>query len=218
MVAEGVFSTGEIGSYCTVDDVLALLASYDLSGLGDSEQIAARVNGALPAAMEAVEALADRDFDYHQAAVVRVNGSGTDTLSLAESGAVPIIDIAAVTVNGRNLDSSRLVVGSDEASLRMLPRGRAREVFARGKLNVEVVLDWGFTAPPSDICTAQAKLAAAEILASMAGLEGTAESVRIGDYEARYGAGGALGAAILALTESARRIAGRYWRMSVGAV
>jgi hypothetical protein len=218
MVAEAVFSTGALGTYCTTADVLALLAGYDLSGLGDAETVESRVAALLPAAMEAINGASGRDFLFHQGAQLRLSGTGAETLSLAEAGAVPIIAVSELTVDGEEVPLDRVWVGADDGSLRLVPGSGGSSRFTRGALNVKATVDWGYISPPSDISTAQARLAAAELLAALDGPGCAPESVRIGDYEVRYGGGGAHRDAICALTEGARRITARYRRLVLAAV
>ena len=218
MVAEAVFSTGALGSYCTAADVLALLSGYDLSALGDAAAVEARVIALLPVTMEAIDGAAGRDFLLHRSAQLRLDGTGAAVMSLVESGSVPIISVDLLTVDGNAVELDRVVVGEDDGSLRLIRGGSGPVGFTRGTLNVEVTLDWGYISPPSDISTAQARLVAAELLAAVDGPAGKPESVRIGDYEVKYGGGGAHQDAICALTEGARRITGRYRRPAIGAV
>ena len=218
MVAEAVFSTGALGTYCTTADVLALLAGYDLTALGDVAAVEAGVTALLPVAMEAIDGAAGRDFRFHRGAQLRVDGTGGQTLSLAETGLVPIISVSEVAMGGEAVALNRIVVGGDDGSLRLVPGDGGPVAFVQGTLNVEVTLDWGYLSPPSDITTAQARLVAAELLTAVDGPVGTPESVRIGDYEVKYGGGGAHSDAVRALTEGARRIAARYRRPVLAAV
>jgi hypothetical protein len=218
MVAEGVFSTGALGTYCTAADVLALLTGYDLSGLGDAAAIEARVTALLPLTTEAISDAAGRDFLFHAGTRLRLDGTGGETLSLAEAGAAPILAVSELAVDGQHVSLDGVMVGADDASLRLIPTGQGTRLFARGTLNVEITLDWGYVSPPSDIATAQAKLTAAEVLATVDGPTRAAESVRIGDYEVRYGSGGARGDALHAFAEGARRITARYRRPLMAAV
>lgn len=217
MVAEGVFVTGLFTSYCTVEDVLRLLAGYDLSRLGDEERQKARIRELLPATRAAIDAEAGRDFLFHAEAEVWVDGGGSDRLLLSAEGVVPVWAVRRVEIGGVEVAAREYVCYGDEGTLRMRPGGRWGGVFPKGVQNVRVVLDWGYRSPPEEISLAQAKLVAAQVLGEMAGDRGSVESVRLGDYAVTYDAGGENASVVRRWAEDARRAAGSYRavRMSV---
>ena len=65
MVAYAVFSTGSISSYCTVEQVRALLAGYDLSRIGESQDVDDRIQALLAVTTQAVDRIAGHDFWWH---------------------------------------------------------------------------------------------------------------------------------------------------------
>ena len=65
MVAEGVFTTANLVSYCCAEDVVALLAAYDLSEWGDQEALTVRAAELLAPTKAAIDSSAGRDFLLH---------------------------------------------------------------------------------------------------------------------------------------------------------
>jgi len=105
MIAEGVFVTGLFEWYCTVDDVLRLLAGHDVSAIGDSDGLELRIRGLMPVSMAAIDAEAGRDFLLHSGEVVTCDGRGEDRLMLGSLGVSPLLAVHSVVVDGRELSA-----------------------------------------------------------------------------------------------------------------
>jgi hypothetical protein len=217
MVAEGVFSTGRISSYCSVEDVFAVLRGYDLAGFGGEAGLADRVWALLPSSRSAVESLAGRDFFHHVGEEVLLDGSGSSQLNLGQGGVQGPVQVQAVEVNDWPLESGEYRVYSEAALVRLSPGARWLR-FPRGVQNVRVVLDWGPETPPEEVVLAQAKLAAAELLGELGGEASAVVETRIGDYAVRYDSGGRFSGAISRLLSEARETLRRYRRLAVGTV
>lgn len=218
MVASGVFTTANMVSYCTAEDVLALLAGYDTSGWGTEEELVAEATALLGPTRSAIESAAGRDFMLHANEEVAVDGSGSRVLLLAPLGLTPVVEVHAVEVNGRELGPDAWLFYRDEAAIVLAMGGASSGSFPRGRQNVLVTLDWGYEVTPADIESAQAKLAAAELLAKWSGESGEVESVRIGDYAVRYGGSGRYAHSIRRLVSEAQEAVGRYRRMEFCAI
>jgi hypothetical protein len=203
MVAEGVFSTGRTGSYCTVEDVLKVLAVYDLSAYANAEGIEARIRELLPGTREAVDQYAGRDFFRHEETTVTVDGSGTDLLQLFEAGARPPVSVQTVTVGGQVLGSEEWCAYGSAGTVR-LTREASLARFPAGVQNVTVALSWGYEAIPEVVIQAQAKITAAEMLSEAGAEAGEVTSTRIGDYAVSYGREGRYAGVIARLCEEAR--------------
>ena len=210
MVAEGVFVTGMFASYCTVDDVLRLVAGYDLSALGTAEEVAGRIRALLGPTRAGIDGAAGRDFLFHPRDQRSVDGTGSDRISLAQLGVSPVVRVESLSVDGQEIPQTEYAWYSQEGTLRLKPGGRLSGRFPAGVQNVTLVLDWGYFQPPVDIRVAQAKLVGAELLAAAAGDRGSVESLRLGDYAISYSAGGEHAACIKRWVEEAHRIASSY--------
>lgn len=210
MVAEAVFVTGLYESYCTVEDVMRLLAGYDLSALGDQAELVAHVRELLPGAKAAVDAEAGRDFLFHVDEEVTCDGSGSDRLSLASVGVRPIGTVHGVVVAGRGIDEDEYAVYGAEGVIRLQPTCSLGGSFPRGIRNVTVSLDWGYETAPGEIALAQARLVSAQLLAELAGDKGSVQSVHLGDYSVSYSAGGEHATVIGRWLEDAARAARSY--------
>lgn len=218
------FVTGTLSSYAGEADVQALLAGYDLSGIGDDQAVSDRMRQLLGATRRAIDLAADRDFLYHDADVVTVDGSGHDALHLNRWGYVPIVAVHSVAVNGQEWPPEAYVVYGAEGYLRAVepgagffanPTGSDAVVFPVGAKNVTVTLDWGYVTPPADIVLAQAKVAAAEILAQAGGaISGGVQSHSIGDFSVTYGRDSAYAGTIERWMADAQATASRYRRMA----
>jgi len=170
------------GDYCTVEDVRELLATYDLSELGEEAEVESRIARLIEVTRSQIEAECNRDFHLHYLDTVKIGGTGNERLVLEE---VPILFVREVRSAGEVLKSEDLVV---DGSLGLIVK-KAGE-FPVGVENVEVQVTWGYVTPPADIAYAHAKLVAAELLAQLQGESGGVESTKIGDYQVSYEAGG----------------------------
>jgi len=86
MVAEGVFTTANLESYCSVDEVMSLLEAYDLSDWGDEEALRVRAGELLGPTKAAIDSSSGRDFLLHPDDTVTLDGDGTRRLLLAPLG------------------------------------------------------------------------------------------------------------------------------------
>jgi len=218
MVAEGVFTTANLESYCAAEDVLALLRAYDTSDWGTAEELLTRATAALAPTKAAIDAAAGRDFLLHADDTVAMDGSGTRVLLLAPLGITPVVSAHGVSVNGRELNASEWLFYPDEAAIVLAATGRLGGSFPAGSRNIEVTLDWGYEAPPPDVIAAQAKLAAAELLATHTGEQGGVAAVTLGDYTVRYGSEGRFAHTIRRLVAEAREAVARYRRIDFCAI
>jgi hypothetical protein len=196
MMSTAVFGTGLLGgTYCAVEDVQALLAGWDLSAVGDSGAIEARIEDLLPQTKAIIDALAGRDFELHEGQSILLDGSGHDTLFLRQHGYHPVVAVAAVEIEGVLLDDEDWMLYPAEGFIRLtnrdagdIYRGRSRRVFPAGVKNVRVTLTWGFPGAPAHVRLAQAKLTAIELLAQASvAVGGGASRVTLGDYTVEYG-------------------------------
>jgi len=218
MVSAGVFTTANLVSYCSAEDVLAMLEAYDTSVWGTQEELLVEATGSLAAARAAIEGAAGRDFFLHADETMAVDGSGTRVLLLAPLGLTPVIAVESVTVDGRALGAGEWLFYEDEAAIVLAAANRFGQRFPEGSKNVEVTLDWGYQATPGDIATAQAKLVAAEMLAKYNGEQGAVEAVSLGDYTVRYGVDGRFGHTVRRLVAEAREAVARYRRIDFCAI
>lgn len=218
MVAEGVFTTANVVSYCAAEDVLALLAAYDTSEWGTAEELAIEATLEMAATKAAIDATAGRDFHLHADETVRLDGSGTRVLLLAPLGLTPVVKVDGVTVDGQLLADEEWLFYPDEAAIVLAASSSLGRRFPEGSQNVEVALDWGYEATPSDIAAAQAKLIAAGMLAKYTGEQGGVEAVTLGDYSVRYGTDGRYSHTVRRLVAEARETAARYRRIDFCAI
>lgn len=218
MVSFGVFVTGVLQSYCTADDVLRLLAGFDLSRLGDEGAIRERVTGLLAAAKAAVDTLAGRDFGYHPEDEVCVDGSGRASVVLGSYGISPVQTVTRVVVDGAEIPRDKYVTYGAEGTIRLKSDSAPGGVFPVGNQNVCVTLDWGYPQPPADIALAEAKLVAAEVLAAAAGEHGAVTSVRLGDYSVSYDTDGENAGVVARWVADATRAVSRHRGVRVAAV
>lgn len=218
MVAEGVFSTGSLTSYCTPGQVQALLVGYDLSRIGDDPAVAERIQQLLSLTRQAVDQAADHDFLWHADDQIVIDGSGTDRLSLAPQGIVPLVAVQQIQIAGRPVSATDYVVYEQTAEIRLKPGASIGSYFPAGLQNISLTLDWGYEQVPAEVAMAQAKLTAAQILAEATGPTATAVAVRIGDYQVRFAPDGQYGAVIQQLIQEARQTLQPYRRMGMAAV
>ncbi len=203
MVAYGVFSTGSISSYCTIEQVRALLAGYDLSRIGDTQDVDERIQTLQPMTAQAVDRIAGHDFRWHADERITVDGTGSDRLSLASLGIVPLAQVYQISISGQQVPADDYVVYPQVAEIRLKPSASIGTNFPGGLQNIELLVDWGYGQVPAEVSMAQAKLIAAQILAEAAGETSQTAAVRIGDYSVRYAREGKYGAVIERLTQEA---------------
>lgn len=210
MVAQGVFTTGNLESYCNVSEALALLEGYDLSGWGDADALQRRAQQLVGPTKAAIDTAAGRDFMLHVDETVVVDGTGQSKLLLSPLGLVPVVQVKAVRVAGAELPPEAWLLYPEEAYVALVGGNGQPSRFPVGKRNVEVTMDWGYNTPPADIALAQAKLIAAELLSEISGERGGVEAVRLGDYTVRYGTAGHYAQMIRRLVEEATETVSRY--------
>jgi len=213
MVAEGVFTTVNLVSYCSVDEIMALLEAYDLSEWGNEEALRVRAAELLGPTKAAVDSSAGHDFLLHAEQTVALDGTGTRRLLLAPLGLTPVVQVRSLAVNGVSLDEDEWLFYQEEACIVLAPGSHLGTYFPVGGQNVEITLDWGYQVTPADICAAQAKLAAAELLAMATGERGGVEALSLGDYTVRYGGSGRFADAIRRLVAEAAEAVDRYRRL-----
>lgn len=218
MVSFGVFVTGILRSYCTAEDVLRLLAGFDLSRLGDEEAIRERVTGLMGAAKAGLDTAAGRDFAFHADDEVAVDGQGKSSLVLSSQGISPVQAVTRVVADGVEVAEDEYVSYGAEGTIRLKSDSALGGTFPVGNQNVSVTLDWGYPQPPADIALAQAKLIAAEVLAAAAGENGSVESMRLGDYSVSYDTGGENAGVVARWIADAARAVSRHRRVRVVAV
>lgn len=218
MVAEGVFTTVNLASYCAPQDVLALLAAYDTSAWGTMEELLTEATLEMAPTKAAIDAVAGHDFLLHADETVVLDGSGTRVLLLAQVGLRPVISVDSVGVGGVELGAGEWHFYPDEAAIVLAASSRLGRRFPEGSQNVEVALDWGYEVTPGDIATAQAKLIAAELLARHTVEQGGVEAVSLGDYTVRYGADGRFAHTVRRLIAEAHEAVARYRRIDFCAI
>lgn len=218
MVAEGIFVTGLLTAYCTVEDVQRLLAGHDLSRLGGEEAVEERIRELLGPTRAALDAQAGRDFLFHADDEALLDGSGTDRVSPAQWGLHPVERVHGLWVDGAQVPEGDYATYGLEGTIRLRARGRLGGRFPAGVQNVVVALDWGYPAPPAEISLAQAKLIGAQMLSEAAGAQGSVSSVRLGDYAVSYDAGGEHAGVIARWVLDAQRAAERYRAVRLAAV
>lgn len=206
MVSEGMFATGAVGSYCTVDDVMDVISAYELE---DDETVRERIRRLLNQTKSALDTVAGRDFLRHENETKLLDGSGTRTLTLAGHGVHPPVEVSGLSVNGRSIESWQWRYYPSANSLR-LRADACLQSFPEGVQNIRIELTWGYEQPPDDIARAQAKLTAAELLSDLGGDAEAVEALRLGDYSVRYSSGGRYGADIARLVDEARQTARKY--------
>ncbi len=217
MVAEGAFATGALDSYCTVQDVLALLSAYDVSDWGGQAALSDRISQLLDPTRRAVDTAAGRDFFYHEADEIALDGSGTRVLCLTEAGVYPPADLTGVTINGTALAANQWRYYPSANSLKLIP-GASVQSFVAGVQNIVIALDWGYELPPGDIAIAQAKLVAAQLISELSAEAQAVQALSIGDYTVRYNMEGRYGGEIVRLLSSARETIHKYRAMQMASV
>ncbi len=218
MVASGVFTTANLTSYCSVEDVLALLRAYDTSEWAAEEELVAEIAALLAPTKAAVDSAAGRDFMLHADETVVLDGTGTRVLLLAPLGMTPVVQVHAVSVGGRALTEDEWLFYPEEAAIVLAASSSFASHFPEGTRNIEVALDWGYEATPSDVMAAQAKLVAAELIAKYSGEAGGVEAVSLGDYTVRYGGAGRHGYTVRRLVAEASEAVARYRRIDFCAI
>ena len=218
MVAYGVFSTGSISSYCTVDQVKALLVGYDLARIGDSEAVDDRISDLLGLTRQAIDTLAGHDFFWHADESVVVDGPGTDRLCLAPLGLVPLATVQEITSAGQVVPAADYVVYSPTGEIRLRPEASIGSCFARGLQNIQLLVDWGYSDVPAEATMAQAKLTAAQILCEAAGETSGTTALRVGDYAIQYARAGKYGAVIEQLAREAAQTMRPYRGLGMAAI
>ena len=218
MVASGVFTTANLVSYCSAEEVLALLQGYDTGGWGSAEELLVEATRLLGPTKAAIDGAAGRDFMLHAGENVALDGSGTRVLLLAPLGLTPVVSVERVAIGGRELRADQWLFYRDEAAIVLAMGSSVGAHFPKGRQNVEVTLDWGYESTPSDIVSAQTKLVAAELLSKWTGDGGEVESVRLGDYAVRYGGAGRYAQTIRRLVAEAHEAVARYRRIEFCAI
>lgn len=218
MVASGVFTTANLTSYCSLDDVLALLRAYDTTQWAAEEELVAEIASLLAPTKSAVDSAAGRDFMLHADETLVLDGTGTRVLLLAPLGLTPVVQVHSVSVGGTTLDHDDWLFYPEEAAIVLAASSSFASRFPEGTRNVEVTLDWGFEATPSDVMAAQAKLVAAELIAKYSGEAGGVEAVSLGDYTVRYGGAGRYGYSVRRLVAEANETVARYRRIDFCAI
>ncbi len=218
MVAQGVFTTANLVSYCAPEDVLALLSAYDTSEWGTLEELQIAATRKMPETKAAIDAAAGRDFLLHADETVVLDGTGTRVLLLAPLGLTPLVAVESVRVRGRELGAGAWHFYQDEAAIVLAAANSVGSCFPKGSQNVEVTLDWGYDTTPSDIAAAQAKLIAAELIGTHTGEQGGVEAVSLGDYTVRYGVEGRFAHTVRRLVAEARETVARYRRIDFCAI
>ncbi|MCD6361111.1 MAG: hypothetical protein J7M38_09620 [Armatimonadetes bacterium] len=218
MVAQGVFTTANLTSYCSVDDILALLEGHDLSEWGDEAALRLRATQLLGPTKSAIDSAAGRDFMLHADATVTLDGSGDRSLLLSPLGLIPVVKVDRVSIEGKELAPGEWLLYPEEACIVLAGGYGGAARFPAGDQNVELVMDWGYEAPPSDIVMAQAKLAAAELLAMTSGDRDGVEAVRVGDYSVRYGSSGRFAHTIRRLALEAAEAVARHRQVDMCAI
>lgn len=212
MVAQGVFTTGLLHHYCTVEEVLAVLRSHDLQQHISDDELQLRVKDLLPVSRQLAENTAGRDFFRHCHDLLIIDGTGHSHLNLqSEAGIAPPVHVHTLRINGKTVPADAYTVYPDSGIIR-LQRTSARPVFPPGQHNVEAECDWGFATPPADVALAQAKLTAAEVLRELGrACEGISRE-RLGDYSVAYSTSGSFVDAASQLAGEAREVLVKYKR------
>lgn len=218
MVASGVFTTTNLTSYCSVEDVLSLVGAFDASEWGSDEELAREVSALLAPTKAAVDSAAGRDFLLHADATVEVDGTGTRVLLLAPLGLSPVVEVTSVAVDARELGDDEWLFYQDESAIVLAAGSCLGTKFPEGSQNIEVTLDWGYPVTPTDIVLAQAKLAAAELVAQNTGERGGVEAVSLGDYSVRYAGAGRFAHTVRRLVSEANELVARYRRIDFCAI
>jgi len=212
MVAQGMFATGLLNSYCTIEDVIALISAYDLDSWGGQEAVESRISQLLIPTKQAVDTEAGRDFLRHYDQVIALDGSGTKVLSLTGQGVFPPVEVTAVKVNDEDIDSGQWRYYASANSIKLIPTARLQS-FPGGVQNIQVSLEWGYEYPPGDIAMSQAKLAAAQLISELSAESQSVQQLKLGDYTVRYSPEGRYGADIQHLVTSAREAIRKYRAM-----
>ena len=217
MVAEGVFATGALASYCGVADVLALLSAHDASAWGGQEALAGRIRALLAPTRGAVDGAAGRDFLHHPDSRIVMDGSGGPRLLLSPVGIHPPVAVHQVHVDGTQLPPAWWRYDAVRNCVRLRASARLQR-FPTGVQNVTVQADFGYPHPPGQVALAQASLVAARLLSELGGAEGAVQALSLGDYTVRYGTSGRWGVQIEGLMQSARDALSAYRPMGIRSV
>jgi len=185
--------------YCEIDDVVRELRKVAVDSEGESllawlksSERDDTIEAYIPDSRKWFCRKAGRDFDYHEAVNIAVDGSGKDALDLGQLGFSPLVAISSLVISG----SAQL-----SASYKAYPSGMLKfagtqdlPYFTRGPQNVTAKITWGYTPPPEDVIIAQARLVAADILSMLqaadlaeAGAPGGVKQVRYDDLTITVG-------------------------------
>lgn len=181
-------------TYCAEDDIYLLMEGIMPDAEGDALQAFASsstltriLNSAMLTTKLKLDNDCGRDFDYHAAVAVAIDGVGTDEADLGHVGFWPLLDVDSISVDGSSLtladytwDQAGVVKPNDYWG--------GYPIFTRGYRNVAMTITWGYTAPPADVVMAQAKLVGVEVLtrivaanAAEPGMIGGSQRVQFGD-------------------------------------
>jgi len=163
-----------IASYCTVSDVLLQATGIDkddasnvLSRLGSTAVRDNYIEGLLALSFSQINQWARKDFGTHSDVTVTLDGNNLDSLSLAEWGFYPLIDVTSLTIDDDVIDADDYkVYAGEEARIEysdqsvynppIIKRKASSKLFTDGIQNISIVLSWGYAILPQDIVVAQA--------------------------------------------------------------
>jgi len=159
-----------LASYCDADDVRLLLVGVAPDAEGDAleawttgENVSSVIASQLTPTRMRLDDAVGTDFGYHENVDVALDGPGTERLSLAQWGFVPLLDVTSITIS----DSDQTLtdyVWDESGLITPVDYYGGYPVWARGNKNIELTLTWGWESPPADVVDAQAKMVAIHIL------------------------------------------------------
>lgn len=136
---------------------------------------------------------AGRDFDYHEDVDVALDGTGRESMNLANLGFNPLVDVTAITVsnseqtltNYRWYSEGRLELAAAAGPTYI--DWYSGPIFPRGTQNVELTLTWGYESCPDDIQMAQAMVVAASLLQIIQQSDGVDDTIAGSLQQIQYG-------------------------------
>ena len=156
--------------YCDEDDVLAMLLQVvpdddraALEATFTDEERKKVLSLYLRTSKLDFNLRAKRDLDLHQNVQIAVNGGGGHTLDLGQMGFWPLIDVTAMTVDGRAVDLDKILLTKE--GVVALGEGGG---FSRNIQNVQATISWGYVVPPLLARLGQTYYAAADVLKHIA--------------------------------------------------
>lgn len=185
-------------TYADADTVKELsgIEANDLGNVSNSSELDSLISKLNDRAKSLIDEYCQRDFGEHLAETVDVDGNGRRELSLPDAAAgdglyYPIISLSTVKIDDSALDADDYRIKPQPNALANRNAGVIERKNARwpeGWENIEVTLDWGYSAPPDEVKGIAETLIVDQLLnAAQASKSSGAESVSMDGYSVTFG-------------------------------